>query len=154
MSDRRLSPDEYFLQLLKLVSSRSTCVRRSVGAIITDERRRVLAMGYNGVPQKFPHCELFSLCPGAEDPSGDTRRCMAVHAEVNAILQCSRLDLARTIYVSCSPCFACAKMLCNTAIRRVVCLEPYADEGAEVLKSAGIRIVIADQLKEDEANGL
>lgn len=137
----RLDRDDYYLQMLRLVAARSTCVRRSVGAIIIDGEGVILATGYNGVPRGFDHCND-KPCLGAGDESGDTRRCMAVHAEVNAILQCGRLDLARTMYVSCAPCFECAKMICNTGIRRIVSLEDYPGEGALLLKQARIQLEV------------
>jgi len=122
----RLSRDDYFLTILDLVAARSTCARRAVGAIITDGDGHVLSLGYNGVPRGFPHC-VDVPCLGAADKAGDTSRCMAVHAEVNALIQCSRLDLAHSLYCSCSPCFSCAKAIANTPIKRVVCRELYAD---------------------------
>lgn len=137
----RLSHDEYYLAMLRLVAARSTCVRRAVGAIITDSNHRVLSTGFNGVPIGFPHCTDVP-CPGAEDKSGDNSRCLAVHAEVNAVLQCPVLDRAAILYVSCAPCFSCAKMLCNTKIKRVVCLEPYPGIGRDLLIQAGIELVI------------
>lgn len=131
--------DDYFAEIVRLVAARSTCARRQVGAVIADEKGHVLATGYNGVPRGLPHCADGAPCPGAADPPGDTRRCWAVHAEQNALLQCHRLDLARTLYVSCEPCFTCAKLIANTPIRRVVVLEPYADpDGAAVLALKGI----------------
>lgn len=139
----RPTRDEYFMSILRAVADRSTCARRKVGAIITTEDGRILATGYNGPPRGFPHC-IETPCAGRNDPPGDSRRCVAVHAEVNALLQCWRVDLAHTIYVSCTPCFSCAKMLANTSIKRVVCSEPYADfEGASLLAALGIKIVIA-----------
>lgn len=143
----RLSHDDYYLQMLGLLAQRATCARRSVAAILVDRNHRVLSTGYNGVPRTFPHCKEDGVhCPGALDAAGDTRRCMAVHAEVNAMLQCARLDEARTIYVSCTPCFSCAKMICNTSITRVICLEPYADElGQAALDQAGIKVVIMER---------
>lgn len=134
----RPSRDEYFVQMLDLVASRSTCARRAVGAIIIDEIGHILSTGYNGVPRGFQHCTE-TPCLGATDKPGDTSRCDATHAEMNALLQCFRLDLAHTIYVSCSPCFTCAKLIANTSIRRVVCCEMYADEH-EVLREAGIEL--------------
>ena len=140
--DHRLSHDEYYTAMLRLVAARSTCVRRAVGAIIVDAKGRVLSTGYNGVPSGFPHCIEFP-CAGANDAKGDTSRCMAVHAEMNAILQCSRLEHAATIYVSCTPCFTCAKLIANTCVKRVVVLEEYADVlGRDVLERAGIRISV------------
>lgn len=135
----RLSKDEYFLEILKIVAERSTCARRAVGAIITDADGNTLSTGYNGPAKGIPHCTTVP-CPGASDTSGDNTRCEAIHAEQNALLRCWRLDLADTIYVSCAPCFICAKMLINTPIKRVVCSQPYADRaGLEMLKR-GINI--------------
>lgn len=164
MVDRK-SHDDYFLEMLALVASRSTCQRRAVGAIIVDADHHILATGYNGVPRGFLHCgqsatskleipewktvatitmidrngKLPLECTGASDASGDTRRCLAVHAEANAILQCQRLDLARTIYVTATPCWECAKLIANTSIQRVVATVEYPT-GLDVLRAAGIRI--------------
>jgi len=139
----RLTHDQYYTALLVLVAARSTCARRAVGAIIVDARNRVLSTGYNGVPSGFPHCTT-EPCTGVNDPPGDSRRCLAVHAEINAIMQCSRLDLASSLYVSCTPCFTCAKAIANTPIKRVICLEEYADPmGMAVLKVAKIHFIVA-----------
>src|SRR5574339_726801 len=124
----RLSKNQYFLQMLELITARSTCVRRRVGAIITDRDGHVLSTGYNGTPRGLAHCIDFP-CAGSKDESGNTSRCESVHAEANAILQCSRLDLAKKIYTSCSPCFECAKLIANTYIDEVITLEIYPGEG-------------------------
>jgi dCMP deaminase len=129
----RDSKDTYFVKMLEDVCSRSTCVRRSVGAILTDARGRILSSGYNGPPSGFEHCVQEHPCPGARDVSGDTRRCLAVHAEQNCLLQCWRLDLASTLYVTCTPCFTCAKMILQTDISRVVVTSAYADDGGVTL---------------------
>jgi len=129
----RQSKEEYFIRMLELVCSRSTCLRRSVGAIVTDAAGHVLSTGYNGTPAGFEHCAKSSPCPGWQDQQGDTRRCLAVHAEQNALLQCQRLDLAHTMYVSCCPCFTCAKMILNTSIQRVVAVTPYTGDGGQEL---------------------
>ena len=128
--------------MLELVAKRSTCARRRVGAIVTDERGRVLATGYNGVPSGFDHCTE-TPCAGTQDAAGDTRNCLAVHAEQNALLQLEgAAPQAHTIYTSCSPCFVCAKLIANTRIRRVVFTEAYADAtGAAVLMTKGIEVV-------------
>jgi dCMP deaminase len=133
--------DNYFLQMLDLVASRSTCGRRAVAAIITDVESHVLSMGYNGVPSGFDHCTE-KPCAGRDEPHGGSAgdKCLAVHAEANAILQCQRLDLASTLYCSCSPCFTCAKLIANTRISRVVYREEYPDHGLLVLSKAGIRL--------------
>lgn len=158
----RPSRHEYFLNMLQLVASRSTCLRRSVAAILTDEEGHILSTGYNGVPRGILHCGETApggmivpdsyagcephmvriTCLGAKDPSGDTRRCLAVHAEQNALLQCTDLERAHTLYVSCTPCFVCAKMIANTKIRTVVCAEPYADkDGMRILEACGVAVI-------------
>lgn len=143
MQSSRLSKKEYFLEMLKLVAARSTCIRRAVGAIITDKEGHVLSTGYNGVPRNFDHC-IGHPCSGSTDVRGDTSKCKAVHAEQNALLQCSNIERANTIYCSCSPCFICAKMIANTEIRVVICVEPYADTtGLDILLEAGIVVEVA-----------
>ena len=124
------------MKLLPLVAERSTCPRRAVGAIITDAAGHILATGYNGTPAGSDHC-TDKPCPGAADPAGDTTRCYAVHAEQNALLQCRELARAEVMYVSCTPCFTCAKLLANTGIQRVVVADDYVgdDRGAFVLRS-------------------
>jgi dCMP deaminase len=129
--------------MLQLVAARSTCIRRAVGAIITDKEGHVLSTGYNGVPKDFDHC-IDVPCLGASDMPGDTSSCMAVHAEQNALLQCNDLNRAHTIYCSCVPCFVCAKMLANTGIEVIICAEDYADKkGLLVLAERGCYIEIA-----------
>ena len=55
MSLERPSIDEYFMEMAKLISKRSTCLRRKVGALLVKDKR-VLATGYNGAPKGLPHC--------------------------------------------------------------------------------------------------
>jgi dCMP deaminase len=135
--------DEYYLKMLKLVAGRSTCGRRSVGAIITDCNGHVLSTGYNGVPSGVAHC-IDIPCKGRNDPAGDSSRCLAVHAETNALLQCTQLEHAWTMYASCTPCFTCAKLICNTPIKRIVCQEAYADAtGLWLFEQRGIHLIVA-----------
>ena len=143
----RPSKHDYFLEMLNLVARRSTCIRRSVGAIITDQEGHILATGYNGVPINFDHC-ISHPCRGAGDNPGDTSKCMAIHAEQNAILQCSALERAHTLYCSNLPCFVCSKMLANTNIKVVICQEDYADHsGFDILIEAGMSVEIAGEIR-------
>lgn len=140
MDSNRLSKVEYFLSLIPHVAARSTCSRRAVGCIITDKDGYVLSMGYNGVPKNFRHC-LDYPCAGVDDCSGDNSNCIAVHAEQNALLQCTDIDRAYYLYVSCTPCFACAKMIANTNIRSIFVIEDYADQrGCSILARGGIGV--------------
>lgn len=130
----RKSREGYFVDMLQFVAARSTCARRAVGAIITDNQGIVLSMGYNGTPRGWTHC-LDHECPGALDPTGNSARCYAVHAEQNALLQCQQLFRAHTLYVTCSPCFTCAKMIVQTNVERIIFIEPYVDtNGWSMLK--------------------
>ncbi len=141
MSSTRSRPslDNVYLRMVDIFAQRSTCARRQVAAIITDEAGHVLSIGYNGVPRGFAHC-IEIPCNGALDQPGDTRNCLAVHAEQNALLQLKHGE-ANTIYCSCTPCFECAKLLTNTSIRRVVINEAYSDlRGKSVLMQAGVMI--------------
>lgn len=142
MSSTRESLDRHYLRIVQLTALRSTCPRRRVGAIITDARGVVLGTGFNGVPRGFPHC-TDTPCDGANDVAGDTSRCLAVHAEKNAIIFCHDVDRAHVMYVSCFPCFDCAKMIANTNIKRVVACEEYADvRGRDLLEKAGVSCVM------------
>lgn len=141
--------DRYFVDMARLVASRSTCVRRHVGCVLVDARNHVLATGYNGVPAGAPHCNDIEVprsvvtfphaCAGADAPSGtQLDACLAVHAEQNAILQCSDAYAIARAYVTAFPCPSCAKLLLNTSCREVVYLEPYGEgEGLDMWVRAG-----------------
>lgn len=145
--DNRPSWDEYFMQMCNLVRSRSTCIRRGVGAVIVKDNR-VIASGYNGAPKGVKHCaEVGCLRKQLGVPSGQRHElCRAVHAEQNAIIQAANLGLAiegATIYCTTQPCAICAKMIINAGIKRVVCAEAYPDEiGDAMLKEAGVTVEV------------
>lgn len=134
MTLSRPSLDDYYMMMAKLAATRGTCARRQVGSVLTDETGRVVSVGYNGVPPKFPHCSEHPC--GAQDfPSGEgLDKCFATHAEQSALLACSDLSRVATCYNwKCSPCFSCVKLLLQTSCRRVVFVEDYGDERARVL---------------------
>lgn len=78
------------------------------------------------MPSGFEHCTDGRRCLGALDPHGNNSRCLAVHAETNALLQCRSLDDARVLYCSATPCYMCAKALLNTPITKIVAEEIYS----------------------------
>ena len=84
----RPSWDEYFMSIVELVKTRSTCLRRQVGALIVKDKR-ILATGYNGAPVGCKHCEeIGCLRDQLNIPSGQRHEiCRATHAEQNAIAQ-------------------------------------------------------------------
>ena len=143
----RLRPtiDEYFIQFAELAATRSTCVRRSVGAVLVRDKH-ILATGYNGSPMNMPHCTTetcLRLTSGVK-PGERHELCRGVHAEQNAIIQCALHGVSSrdaTLYVTHSPCTICAKMLINAGITRVVVKRKYPDEeGIKMLIDSGVRI--------------
>jgi dCMP deaminase len=142
----RPSWDEYFMQVVDLVKTRSTCLRRKVGAVIVKDKR-ILATGYNGAPVGCRHCEeMGCLRQKLNIPSGERHElCRAIHAEQNAIVQAAKAGTTidgSTIYVSAQPCVICAKLLINAGIKRIVFAGDYPDELAkELLDEAKIELV-------------
>lgn len=123
----RLRPtlDPYFLTIAKIVSTRSTCSRRQVGCVLVDDRKHILATGYNGVAAGQPHC-TDAPCEGASFPSGQgLDSCQATHAEVNALVQCRDVYSIRTAYCTTAPCVNCLKMLLSTSCKEIVFIEDY-----------------------------
>lgn len=147
MDDKRPSWDAYFMQMAELVRSRSSCLRRGVGAVIVKDNR-VIASGYNGAPKGIAHCEETGcLRQQMNVPSGQRHElCRGLHAEQNAIIQAACLGVSiegATLYCTTQPCVICTKMLINAGIKRVVITESYPDELAEkMIKEAGIQVDI------------
>ncbi|MEG1512821.1 MAG: cytidine/deoxycytidylate deaminase family protein [Raoultibacter sp.] len=143
----RPSWDEYFMKLATEVASRTTCLRRAVGAIIVKDRR-ILSTGYNGVPTGIRHCdEVGCLREQLGVPSGQRHEiCRGLHAEQNAIIQAARYGTnieGASIYITTQPCIVCAKMIINAGITEIVYQNPYPDElSQEMLKESGITLRI------------
>lgn len=143
---KRPSLDEYFMEIAKVVASRSTCLRQNVGAVIVRDKR-ILSTGYNGAPMGLPHClDIGCLRQELNVPSGERHElCRAVHAEQNAIIQAAYHGVSikgATLYTTHQPCIMCAKMMINAGIVRVVYGKDYADNrGLEFLKEAGVEVV-------------
>ncbi len=139
----RPSWDEYFIEITKKVATRSTCMRRHVGAIIVKDKR-ILTTGYNGAPRDLPHCdETGCLREKLGIPSGQRQEiCRGLHAEQNAIIQAAQHGVSvagSTVYCTHQPCITCTKMLINAGIERVVFINAYPDElGREFLDQAGV----------------
>lgn len=141
--DTRPTWDEYFMGIARLVASRSTCMRRQVGAVIVKDGN-ILATGYNGTPSGITHCsETGCLREKLKVPSGERHElCRGLHAEQNAIIQAAKHGVnisGGTLYCSNFPCVICAKMLINAGIVKVIYLSGYPDDlGREMLAEAGI----------------
>jgi dCMP deaminase len=143
---QRPSWDEYFLTIAFQVATRSTCLRRQVGAVLVREKR-LLATGYNGAPRGLPHCgEVGCLRAEMQVPSGERHElCRGLHAEMNALLQAAEHGIrieGADIYCTNQPCSLCAKMLINVGIRTIYTAGAYPDDlGARMLDEAGVRVV-------------
>lgn len=137
--------DEYFLDIAKLVSKRSTCLRRHVGALIV-KNRRILTTGYNGTPTGITHCEAEGcLRAKLKVPSGERHElCRGLHAEQNSIIQAALYGVnidGGTLYCTNQPCSICAKMLINAGIKEIVMESGYPDRMAkEFFDEAGIKV--------------
>ena len=146
LPDTRPSWDEYFMQIADVAATRSTCVRRHVGAVLVSDRH-ILATGYNGVPAGIEHCsERGCLRESLGIPSGTKHElCRGLHAEQNALIQAARHGgIAKdgaTLYCTAHPCAQCAKMLINAGVSRVVYRNEYPDGLSEsLLREANVAV--------------
>ena len=140
----RPSWDKYFMEITELVSKRSTCLRRKVGAIIVKDKR-ILTTGYNGAPRGLPHClEIGCLREEKKIASGERQElCRGLHAEQNAIVQAALYGISiqgSILYCTNQPCITCAKMIINSGITKIIYKEEYPDKLArQMLKEAGVK---------------
>jgi dCMP deaminase len=138
--------DEYFMNITDMVKTRSTCMRRQVGAVIVRDKR-ILTTGYNGTPAGLRHCaEVGCLRDELKIPSGERHElCRGIHAEQNAIIQAAVFGVSiqnGTIYTNVSPCILCTKIIINSGITRIVTREAYNDTLAlKMLEESGIEYV-------------
>jgi len=138
----RLDKDEYFLEVAKTVAKRGTCIRRQVGCVLVNSNGHIVATGYNGVPKRFTHC-IDQPCEGADYPSGEgLEKCEAIHAEINALLQCRSDDNSLTMYTTTTPCIACAKIICNSNVQKVISISQYSQDTLSMFALAGIKLEI------------
>ncbi len=129
-----------------LVSRRSTCLRRSVGALLVKDKR-ILATGYNGPPAGLLHCDELGGClrDRLGVPSGERHEVSrAIHAEQNAIIQAATSGVniqGATLYSTHHPCVLCTKMVINAGIKRIVVRKGYPDElSRQILKEAKLKV--------------
>ena len=123
-SGKRVKWDEYFMQIAHQVSTRSTCGRKRVGAVIVRDRT-ILSTGYNGSIRGLAHCDN----DGHMMENGHCVR--TVHAEANAIAQAAKHGVNvnnSAIYITASPCWTCFKLLANSGINEIMYGEFYQDE--------------------------
>ena len=128
----RISKTEYYLNIAKAVSMRSTCLRRQYGAVIVKDDV-VISTGYNGSPRGIQNCCDTGECYREANniPHGEQyEKCVAVHAEANAIISAARKDMiGATLYlygregekeIKAEPCLMCQRLIQNAGIDRVI----------------------------------
>lgn len=122
--NERIPWHQYFMAQSVLISMRSTCQRLAVGAVIVKEKR-MIAGGYNGSVSGDVHCIDQECCVI------DNHCVRTIHAEMNAILQCSKLGISTEgaeIYVTHFPCLQCTKMLLQAGIKKIYYLHDYKND--------------------------
>lgn len=134
-AEKQLILDGRYIRMARIWGENSYCKRRQVGALIVKEKM-IISDGFNGTPSGFEN-----VC---EDELGRTKP-YVLHAEANAITKVARSNNSSegaTLYVTCSPCIECAKLIIQAGIKRVVFSEMYHNiDGIELLKRNGIEIV-------------
>lgn len=151
----RPSWDEYFLNLVELVGTRSTCDRGKSGCVIAKEKR-ILSSGYIGSPVGTKHCDEIGheMHTVRHEDGHESRHCIrTAHAEQNAIVNAARFGVAlegATLYCHMTPCYTCAKMIINAGIKRVVCNMDYhaGARSKEIFKEAGVSYeLVSDKMQ-------
>jgi len=121
---RRPDWDHYFMDIAKVVASRSNCIKRKVAAIIVRDKR-VISTGYNGTPRGARNCNEGGCprCNNLATSGTNLDECLCSHGEENAIVQASYHGVSlkdAIIYTTFAPCLMCAKMIVNSGIREVI----------------------------------
>lgn len=124
----RISKDAYFMKIAEVVSLRSTCIKRKVGAVLVKDSH-ILSTGYNGVPSGFKHCTP-ETCVRKNLKSGEKPElCRGVHAEINCIIQAAihgtSIKGNTILYSTTFPCMNCLKLIINAGIKKLLYKEGY-----------------------------
>ena len=137
--------DDYFMELARVASTRSNCLRRDVGAVVVRDRR-VVSTGYNGTARGTANCFDGGCprCKGAGASGADLDRCLCSHAEENAIVQAAFHGTSvagGAMYTTLSPCTGCSRMIINAGILEVVYGREYplAESSLSLLREAGVK---------------
>jgi len=143
--EERPTYDEYFMEMAHVVSKRSTCLRRKVGALLV-KNKHILSTGYNGAPKGLKHCsEVGCLRENMDIPSGERHElCRGLHAEQNAIIQAAVFGVSikdSILYCTNTPCVVCVKMLINAGVKEIIYSGDYPDDLAKkMLGESSIKI--------------
>ncbi|WP_425390938.1 deoxycytidylate deaminase [Ekhidna sp.] len=140
--------DDIFMELAVNLAKKSHCIKRHVGAVLAKDTR-IISIGYNGPPSGTHNCD--QEWPEQGCPRDSKGSCsLALHAEQNAILYAvkNKTDVTgATLYVTLSPCIACARIIYTMKIEKVIYLKSYAeykgiasDEGVDFLRRFGVEV--------------
>ena len=147
----RLSKNAYFMKIANVVSQRSTCVKRKVGAVLIKDSH-IISTGYNGAPAGFKHCTSESCVRKNLKPGENPELCRGIHAEVNCIIQAAihgtSIKGETTLYTTTFPCMSCLKLIINAGIKKVVYKEGYNMENKvkeELLRESNLTIKKFDE---------
>jgi dCMP deaminase len=121
------------LEIAAVWAKRGTCAKRQVGCVIADYKGYIIASGYNGQPRGYPHCDKDTPCNAFTNP---TLSCMAIHAEMNALMRCPNVDIAFSIFITEKPCDKCRLMIMNTGIEAIYYPDGRGDYYVEHIKRA------------------
>jgi dCMP deaminase len=128
----RIDWTTYFLAIAQTVSLRADCTRRQVGCVLVDVNHRIIATGYNGAPPGEPGCASERACPRGQQgfdvvPARSqyregVGRCIAIHAEDNAVRYASgwRELSGATAYITSEPCDPCRALLKDVGVRNII----------------------------------
>ncbi len=132
---KRPTKSQYYLDIARSVAMRSTCLRRRFGAVIV-KNDQIISTGYNGAPRQTSNCIDLGYCIRQQQniPQGQNYElCRAVHAEMNAVIHASRLDMVGSdLYLlgievetgglasPVVPCLMCKRVVINAGINRVI----------------------------------
>nr|WP_326127584.1 deaminase [uncultured Oscillibacter sp.] len=132
---KRISKENYYLDIAETVLERATCLRRVYGAIIV-KNDEIIATGYNGAPRGRANCVDLGYCSreAMRVPRGERYElCRSVHAEANAIISAARRDtVGGTLYLvgrdartggllsDATSCSMCRRLVINAGLKKVV----------------------------------
>lgn len=152
---------DYFFGVAKMVSARSTCPSRQVGAVLVDPNTNgILATGYNGSARGTEHCGV--EC-STRKSGGDWEKCKAIHAELNCIISAAQNGVrtdGSTMYLTTTPCVFCARLIINAGVKVVIAASAYPhQEAIELLRSGSVKVMVVTgvpmptiKLRKDDEN--
>ena len=132
----RVKKQVIFLAMAQDLAKMSTCMSRQVGCVLTDGYGRVSGTGFNGAPSGISHRCMDTRCARHDFKSGERLDlCLAIHAEANALMHCTDIKEVEEAFVhGASPCFECAKLLCNSSVNRVYVDRLYCPEHVALIR--------------------